>query len=207
MKKRINVITIFFLFCYCLFAEYSDSITETNFSQPDSIVISRRPVYIELLSNYEYISDTFNYNFVLKNLFLNEDSLTVYLNNVLIFDTTTITNETNQVVISLSDKINLLKIIVNDINNIILLDYNDTLYYITETLWSITDSIYISDTDSIYISDKDKILDYYRFKKILQNDINKIKIYNWFKISELTNDDYYREPNIPYKKFRKIIGY
>ena len=140
------------------------------------------------------------------NNYRKTDTYGIYINNELKM-TDVILQDTYNFFLEIDElKDNIIEII-NFSNGIVIGSDSIFCYYYPETLWSITDSIYISDTDSIYISDKDKILDYYRFKKILQNDINKIKIYNWFKISELTNDDYYREPNIPYKKFRKIIGY
>ena len=198
MKIKINLIILFFLFSYCLYAEYSDSITETEFSEADSIVISRR-ANIVLIDENKYTSDKINYNFVFKNVWLNEDSFVMYLNNNIIVETTTITNDTIEVELSFENTINLIKIIVLDKNNNILLDYNDTLYYITETNYSLTDSIVIKGIIKDII-----MFNYLRIKQILYNDNEIFNYNNWINISNKKNDMYYREPNMNYLKYKRL---
>jgi len=297
MKIKINLIILFFLFSYCLYAEYSDSITETEFSEADSIVISRevgividkfigepenyrfvlknviinedsvvvyvnweiisetaiitsetiqvelgvlygknllrvivlnkesdvifdyedtlyynesefteadsivisRKANIVLIDENKYTSDKINYNFVFKNVWLNEDSFVMYLNNNIIVETTTITNDTIEVELSFENTINLIKIIVLDKNNNILLDYNDTLYYITETNYSLTDSIVIKGIIKDII-----MFNYLRIKQILYNDNEIFNYNNWINISNKKNDMYYREPNMNYLKYKRL---
>jgi len=198
MKIKINLIILFFLFSYCLYAEYSDSITETEFSEADSIVISRK-ANIVLIDENKYTSDKINYNFVFKNVWLNEDSFVMYLNNNIIVETTTITNDTIEVELSFENTINLIKIIVLDKNNNILLDYNDTLYYITETNYSLTDSIVIKGIIKDII-----MFNYLRIKQILYNDNEIFNYNNWINISNKKNDMYYREPNMNYLKYKRL---
>ncbi len=297
MKIKINLIILFFLFSYCLYAEYSDSITETEFSEADSIVISRevkividkfigepenyrfvlknviinedsvvvyvngeiisetaiitsdtiqvelgilygknllrvivlnkesdvifdyedtlyynesefteadsivieRKANIVLIDENKYTSDKINYNFVFKNVWLNEDSFVMYLNDNIIVETTIITNDTIEVELSFENVINLIKVFVFDKSNNIVLDYNDTLYYITETDYSLTDSIVIKGIIKDII-----MFNYLRIKQILYNDNEIFNYNNWIKISNKKNDMYYREPNMNYLKYKRL---
>jgi len=205
MKKILFSIFLILILSVSIRAEYSDTITETVYSATDTITINK--VINITIANYEsYTIDTTpNITITFDNYLINSDSYSVIVNGDTQIDRTLIDTDIITVEIELLENTN------NQIT--VLTDFGSetiNIIHATQTAYSIADTIIINASTPSFIFDLiNYVSDYSRFKKIWElypqlSGVSGFKF--WREIAILENDNYYREPNLPYLKFKRLAA-
>jgi len=205
MKKILFSIFLILILSVSIRAEYSDTITETVYSATDTITINK--VINITIANYESytIDTTANITITFDNYLINSDSYSVIVNGDTQIDRTLIDTDIITVEIELLENTN------NQIT--VLTDFGSetiNIIHATQTAYSIADTIIINASTPSFIFDLiNYVSDYSRFKKIWElypqlSGVSGFKF--WREIAILENDNYYREPNLPYLKFKRLAA-
>jgi len=205
MKKILFSIFLILILSVSIRAEYSDTITETVYSATDTITINK--VINITIANYESytIDTTANITITFDNSLINSDSYSVIVNGDTQIDRTLIDTDIITVEIELLENTN------NQIT--VLTDFGSetiNIIHATQTAYSIADTIIINASTPSFIFDLiNYVSDYSRFKKIWElypqlSGVSGFKF--WREIAILENDNYYREPNLPYLKFKRLAA-
>ena len=205
MKKILFSIFLILILSVSIRAEYSDTITETVYSATDTITINK--VINITIANYESytIDTTANITITFDNSLINSDSYSVIVNGDTQIDRTLIDTDIITVEIELLENTN------NQIT--VLTDFGSetiNIIHATQTAYSIADTIIINASTPSFIFDLiNYVSDYSRFKKIWElypqlSGVSGFKF--WHELATLENDNYYREPNLPYLKFKRLAA-
>jgi len=181
------------------------NITQTAYSTTDTITINK--VINITIANYESytIDTTANITITFDNYLINSDSYSVIVNGDTQIDRTLIDTDIITVEIELLENTN------NQIT--VLTDFGSetiNIIHATQTAYSIADTIIINASTPSFIFDLiNYVSDYSRFKKIWElypqlSGVSGFKF--WHELATLENDNYYREPNLPYLKFKRLAA-